>query len=296
MRDIYSEYQSAANAFDCEFKKAGARELTTFKGGGEAYVFYPESEECFIALYTLLSELFEKPFIIGGGSNTVIADGICKTPFISVKRLNRVVFEDGKVYAECGAYMSKVTECFRSHGLGGFEFLSGVPATVGGAVRMNASAFLHQTADNICKIRMLSGDFAKSGVKTVERDSIDFGYRTGARGVILGATFTADNIDAAKSLELCRNYTCARRAKQPCLPSCGSVFKNGDVPSGKLIELCGLKGTGIGGAQISDMHGNFIVNTGGATANDFMSLVRLAEERVYREFGIKLEREFVYAT
>ncbi|MDE6303012.1 MAG: hypothetical protein K2M36_05445, partial [Clostridia bacterium] len=180
------------------------------------------------------------------------------------------------------------------------DFLAGVPATVGGAIRMNAGAFAEQTLDYVREIRFLRLDRLKHGeycdtvTINAENENTFFGYRQGVRNIVLGAVFEGKQMSAEESLARAREYAAKRTAKQPKLPSCGSVFKNGAVPSGKLIDECGLKGTHIGGAQISEMHANFIVNTGGATAKDFMLLVKLCEEKVKEKFGITLEREFVY--
>lgn len=292
--------QEVADECGVECKIMTASALTTFKGGGSVYAFTPESEDEFVKIYSAFAGRGIKAFILGGGSNVILADGFCRVPIICTKRLNGIrVCGDG-VYAECGARICDVTAALRECGMGGFEFLSGVPATVGGAVRMNAGAFNTQTADNIKQVRILShkcddnGTCTDCAVETVSCNKLDFGYRRGIDAIILGATITGREMEYDKSVELSKRYLSIRAAKQPKYPSCGSVFANGEIPSGKLIEECGLKGVRVGGAMISEMHGNFIVNIGGATANDFMSLVKLCEKEVYAKFGISLKREFVY--
>lgn len=300
MCDLIYECTCIAKAVGCDFRAVGADEITTFKGGGTACVFYPGDEESFISVYRVLAREIEKPFILGGGSDTVIADGLCRVPIISTERLNSISVKDGKAYAGAGARVSDVTRAFRKKSLGGFEFLSGVPLSVGGAVRMNAGAFESKTADYIEEVRVLRLNGAKSAentdftVETLSAENLDFGYRHGADEIVLSAVLKADSIDAEESKARARKYLALRAKKQPKFPSCGSVFKNGEAPSGKLIDDCGLKGVRLGGAQISELHGNFIVNRGGATGADFMSLVRLAEYCVYAKFGVRLEREFVY--
>lgn len=315
MDDFICECKSIADGLGCKFGVDSAKTLTTFKGGGNACVFYPGCESEFVEIYKAVALDIAEPCVLGGGSDTVIADGLCKTPVISSRGLNGVLIKDGKAYAGSGAYIGAVMKKFRENGLGGFEFLCGVPLTVGGAVRMNASAFSTETADYIDEIRVLKRDcgntdkpynadmIADNGrsanktaysIVTLKREDLNFSYRNGVRDVVLGATLSAGCKSAEESVALASRYAKARAAKQPKFPSCGSVFKNGEVPSGKLIEECGLKGTRAGGAQISELHANFIVNTSGATADDFISLVRLAEESVYNKFGVKLEREFVY--
>lgn len=293
MCELVKECEQIAISAKCDFAVATAKELTTFKGGGNACVFMPDDVREFVDVYNLLAERGYKPFILGGGSDTVLADGIAKVPVISSKGLNRIRFTDSGVYAECGAYTSKITSLLWKNGCGGFEFLSGVPSTVGGALRMNASAFGEQTADYVLQATVLKFDGEKCGLLDIPRDEIQFGYRKGIDGVVISAVLRTDKADTVKRKALAKQYSAQRKRKQPRLPSCGSVFKNGEQPAGKLIESCGLKGTRIGGAEISEMHGNFIVNMGGATASDFMCLVRLCEESVYDKFGITLEREFV---
>ena len=300
MLDLIYECMCIAKATECEFHAVGADMLTTFKGGGTACVFYPQDEESFINVYRVLDREIEKPFILGGGSNTVIADGLCRVPIISTAGLNSISVKDGKAYVGAGARISDVTRAFRKQNLGGFEFLNGVPLTVGGAVRMNAGAFDMQTSDYVEEVRILKLKDAKSAenadfsAETVNAKKLGFGYRHGIEDIVLSAVLKADKIDAEESKARAKKYLASRAKKQPKFPSCGSVFKNGEVPSGKLIDECGLKGVKLGGAQISEMHGNFIVNIGGATATDFMSLVRLAEYLVYAKFGVRLQREFVY--
>lgn len=297
MSKLIENCLDVSRALSCTFKIQSADSLTTFKGGGSACVFYPDSELKFIELFGALNDVTGAPFILGGGSDTVLADGLCAVPIISTKRLDGVEIVDGRAKVLCGAYISKVISELRRHNLGGLEFLSGIPATAGGVTRMNAGAFNAQTADYIDEIRILSADSGnKTGFNavTVKRSDYDFGYRKGVTDTVLSVTFKADKMDREQSLKRAAEFLEVRARKQPKLPSCGSVFKNGETPSGKLIEGCGLKGARIGGAKISEMHGNFIVNTGGASASDFMALVSLAEQSVYDKFGVRLEREFVY--
>ena len=299
MNDLLNLCESIARLYECKLSVATAKELTTFKGGGSAYVFFPSSGEQLARVYGALKERGYSPIILGGGSNTVIADGRLNVPLISTRGLRNIYKVGGRVYAECGARISDVSAALRELSMGGLDFLSGVPATVGGAIRMNAGAFGRQTSEYVREVQILSFDRLKGGeyCKTVTINAENentFGYRRGVRDIVLGAVFEGEQMSADESLARAREYAAKRAAKQPKLPSCGSVFKNGSVSSGKLIDDCGLKGVSIGGAQISEMHANFIVNTGGATANDFMSLVKLCEERVREKFGITLEREFVY--
>lgn len=297
MNNLFKTCKDIASACSCEFSIGTAKELTTYKGGGNAYVLTPDSNEKFVKVYLAFLRQGITPFVLGGGSNTIIADGICSTPLISTARLTGIQIEDDRVYAQCGARISDVMSKLRKHGLGGFEFLSGVPATVGGAVRMNAGAFSQQTADYIDELEVLSVECDEKlygNIIILTRDDISPKYRKGTKEIVLAVRFRCEHMTSEASSVLSKDYLAIRAKKQPRMPSCGSVFKNGKTPSGKLIEDCALKGTRIGKAEISSLHGNFIVNTGGATAQDFMSLVELCEREVLDKFGVKLEREFVY--
>ncbi len=284
-----------------------AREISTFKGGGSAYVFYPESLEKTKELIGVLLEENVDFRMLGNGSNMLLCDGICDSALISASKLCGVTLADKGIVCECGASLFAISKTAREHNFGGLEFLSGVPCSIGGAIKMNAGAFGAQIKDYIDTIDTLTLDCddnaclsepcekerkaSRLSVKAI--DSKDFSYRRGARGIVLSATLRLAKIDKKKSLELARDRLAVRRAAQPCLPSLGSVFLNGEIPSGKLIDECALKGVRIGGAQISPLHGNFIVNVGGATASDYLALVNLAKRVVYEKKGIRLKEEFV---
>ena len=302
MREI-SDITKEAGFAPC---RRTASEVTTFFGGGTLNCVYePKSMVEFKALLGIFVDAGEEAFLLGGGSNVIVADGVVDRPIISTKRLNKIRIENGLVFAECGAKISDVARQARQYDLGGLEYLAGVPLTLGGALKMNASAFGKEIADFVQSAFIFSSRACKTPecdtraeapserVRTLKRDEIDFAYRKGVRGTILGGVLKLDKADGAQSLEKAREYVAQRRAKQPREHSCGSVFKNGAVPSGKLIEACGLKGLRVGGAKISETHANFIVNTGGATASDFLSLVEICERQVLKKFGIRLEREFV---
>lgn len=277
-----------------------ACEISTFKGGGNAFVFYPESTEKVVETVRILKEENIRFSVLGKGSNTLISDGNCGCVLLSFERINKVKISQNNVVCQGGASVAKVVREGRKQGLGGLEFLRGVPCSVGGALKMNAGAFLSQIADYVSKIYVLNTDCAscdknntQNGIREINVNSKDFAYRKGVRGIVLEAELKLEKKSAEQSISEAREYLKKRQAKQPSLPSLGSVFKNAEIPSGKLIDLCGLKGTKKGGAQISPKHANFIVNTGDATAKDYLSLVELCKKEVFEKFGILLEEEFV---
>lgn len=272
-----------------------AREISTFKGGGNAFVFYPQSIEKAVELISVLHSENIDFSMLGKGSNTLVSDGECKQVLVSFKHINDVKIEGNFAVCEGGASVRKVVESGRKAGRGGLEFLSGVPCSVGGALKMNAGAFSSKIEDYVSKLYILNIDCAKCDGICIEEKSakdIDFGYRKGVGGIVLKAVLRLYPKTVEQSIVEAKLFLSQRRAKQPVLPSLGSVFKNGETASGKLIDLCGLKGLKIGGAQVSQKHANFIVNTGGATASDYLDLANFCKKAVFEKTGITLEEEF----
>ena len=277
-----------------------AKEISTFKGGGQAFVFYPQSVEKAVELIGVLRAENVDFSMLGSGSNTLVCDGNCRQVLVCLKGLCGVKFEGEKVVCEGGASVAKITFEGRKRGLGGLEFLSGVPCTLGGALKMNAGAFSSQIGDYVTKIDVLNLDCAicdknriQNNIREISVNSKDLTYRKGVDGIVLKAELKLEKKSAEQSINEAREFLRKRQDKQPSLPSLGSVFKNGKIPSGKLIDDCGLKGVKIGGAQVSQKHANFIVNVGGASAKDYLALVALCKKEVFAKFGILLEEEFV---
>ena len=277
-----------------------AKEISTFKGGGQAFVFYPQSVEKAVELIDVLRAENVDFSMLGSGSNTLVCDGNCRQVLVCLKGLCGVKFEGEKVVCEGGASVAKITFEGRKRGLGGLEFLSGVPCALGGALKMNAGAFSSQIGDYVTKIDVLNLDYAncdknriQNNIREISINSKDLAYRKGVDGIVLKAELKLEKKSAEQSINEAREFLRKRQDKQPSLPSLGSVFKNGKIPSGKLIDDCGLKGVKIGGAQVSQKHANFIVNVGGASAKDYLALVALCKKEVFAKFGILLEEEFV---
>lgn len=279
-------------------KNPTAERLTTFKGGGEAErVYAPRSTE---RAAEFLSECAARGvndvFLLGGGSNVILADGELMRPVLLTREMHGIDFvgeDDGCVYlrAECGAGTGALIAKCAEYGCGGAEFLAGVPATVGGAAHMNAGAFGYEIKDYIYEYEVLNPVSGEIEKKKDARTA--FSYRRGADGTVLAVTFAFPHMSREEAERGRAEYVAARRRKQPCLPSCGSVFRNADLPAGALIAGAGLKGVRLGGAEISRVHANFIVNVGGASADDFLTLADIAAKRVAEEYGIRLQKEFV---
>ena len=195
--------------------------------------------------------------------------------------------------AEAGAPMARVAAAAQAASLTGLEFISGIPGTLGGGCAMNAGAYGGQLSDVLVDAQvLLDGE-----VRTLSRDEMQMGYRTTLPlrkgGVVLSARFQLQEGDGGAILARMKELNARRRDKQPLnLPSAGSVFKRPEGHfAGALIEQAGLKGLSVGGAQVSEKHAGFIVNTGGATAADVLALIGRVQDEVERAFGVRLEPE-----
>ena len=271
----------------------------SFRTGGPAAAFLvPEDEGSMLKLLAVLSEN-EIPFIVlGNGTNVVFRDESLPYCIISTEKLQEIsLTEEGYVSAQAGAALSRVATFAYENSLTGMEFASGIPGSAGGGVLMNAGAYGGELKDIILSVRCCG----KNGkyVQELPAEQCDFRYRhslfQSGDYVILGAVFRLErgekNGIAAKMKEL----NARRREKQPLdLPSAGSAFKR---PEGHyaaaLIEQCGLKGTAVGGAQVSEKHAGFIVNTGTATSADLEALLTLVSDTVKERTGIELQREII---
>ncbi len=275
-------------------------EKTTFRIGGLAdTLLYPESAE-------ELAELMKKKqdfFILGGGSNILVADKGIRGTTISLARgfaeLKIEKQEDGsiKIFSGAGTSLTQTSSTMMKNSIAGLEFAYGIPGTVGGALIMNAGALGGEMQDVVESVTFvtLAGE-----IKTLNKKECGFSYRSSAfpKGcVIAGAVLQLKAGDKKKIHEKMKQNYMNRKSKQPLeLPSAGSIFKNpeGDF-AGRLIEAAGLKGSTHGGAKISEKHANFIVNRGGAKATDVICLIEKIEETVNKKFGITLRREIKLA-
>lgn len=236
------------------------------------------------------------PFsILGGGFNLLVRDGGLRGVVVRLAGLRGIELEeDGGVRAEAGASHTQVTRFCAEHARAGLEFGVGIPGSVGGWIAMNAGIRGREMKDVVACIELYEPE--RSAVVVRDRDELVFRYRAtelAAGAVVLSATFHTQPGDPGEIRERQRTYLAQRRATQPIdQPSCGSVFKNppGDF-AGRLIEAAGLKGAREGAAQISELHANFIVNRGGASAAEVLRLVERARETVRARFGVQLETE-----
>ena len=233
--------------------------------------------------------------VIGAGSNLLVSDNGYDGLIISTVKLNDVFFKREYVRAMAGATLSKLGKFNLDHNLTGMERLQKIPATVGGAVVMNAGAFGKTISDYIVEVETLSD----GKIKRYYKDECKFSYRTsrfkGKKETIVSATFSFENAEREIIEAGNKTYADLREETQPKGKSCGSVFKNPIAqPAGVLIEKAGLKGYAVGGAFVSDKHANFILTNSNVRASDVYKLILHIKEKVNNDFGIILEEEVEY--
>lgn len=237
----------------------------------------------------LIEETQSEYAVIGCGSKLLISDRGYDGKVI-LMRLSGMRLTENGVYAYSGVPIPALSRYCESNMLKGLEWASGIPGSVGGAVKLNAGAFGKSISDVLNYV-----DILRNGkIERVKREDIVFGYRTSdISGVIVGAEFKGEKTDEDLSA-LRKKYFSMRREAQPRGFSCGSVFKNADKPAGWYIEQAGLKGLTQGGAVISEKHGNFIINTGFASSHDIFTLIRAAKAEVKSKFNVTLTEEVIY--
>ena len=234
-------------------------------------------------------------YFVGSGSNLLVSDGGIDGIVVSLSStLKNIHFiNNTTIYSEAGVMLGKLVKLCIKHNLTGTEGLIGVPGTLGGALIMNAGAFGGEISKFLLSVETLTLNGKK---KLYKNNEINFQYRSSSFSVneiIIGATFqfkkdSSENIKRKKE-----KASFGRKSTQPLRNrSAGSVFKNpNDNAAGYLIDQSGLKGAKIGGAEISEKHANFFINTGNASSSDMASLIKLARKKVKEKFGISLELE-----
>ena len=269
---------------------------TTFRIGGPADIFVsPSSTEELAKVLALAKEYGVPVTIIGNGSNILVRDGGIRGLVISFgKPFSKIERKDNSVFAWAGATLGAVSLFAAGQRLSGLEFAVGIPGSLGGAVFMNAGAYGGEISQVIREVLVMTkkGEVKKRGAET-----LSFGYRHSVfqenGEIVCGALLALKEGDESEIKERMADYTRRRMEKQPLeKPSAGSSFKRptGNF-AGTLIEKSGLKGFGVGGAQVSEKHAGFIINRGGATAADVLALMAEVRRRVEEESGVQLEPE-----
>lgn len=270
---------------------------TLFKIGGPADLFVvPEDRHSLSTILKRCAGHSIPVYIVGGGANLLVHDEGVRGVVVNLAGLKKAQWDDDAgqlvLKVEAGAVLAPLVAEAERRGWSGLESLAGIPGSVGGALVMNAGTKAGSIADVVREIEIMTLDGRET--RTISRDEAGYGYRTSALSdlVIVAAVLTLkqgtpDEVKAATNVV--RGY---RKGQPLGVPCAGSVFKNppGDF-AGRLVEAAGLKGLRIGGAMVSEQHGNFIVNAGGATAYDVLSLVSRVQHKVFENTGVQLELE-----
>jgi len=268
---------------------------TTLRVGGPADVYVePANEADLAAILKHCGEHGVNFFVLGRGSNLLVRDGgfcgvvIC----LAHPNFSRIEFDGTRIRAGAGAKLKNVAVEAKRNGLGGVEFLEGIPGSIGGALRMNAGAMSGETFNAVESVRVMN--FAGE-VRELTPQEMSVSYRSCAtlkNHIALGAVFKCTPQPREEIEARMKAYSEKRWSSQPAAPSAGCMFKNpATIPAGKLIDELGLKGMKVGGARVSLEHGNFLVNDGGATAKDVLELIGILRAKAKAERGIDLHPE-----
>lgn len=275
------------------------KEYTTFRVGGEAEcLVLIRAEEELAQILPYLNQIEQEYFILGNGSNLLVGDKGYRGVVLKLDGPMEQIAVDGMcITAKAGALLSRVAVTAKENGLTGLEFAAGIPGSIGGGVVMNAGAYDGEMKQIVEAVRVMDCD---GQITTLDNDTMEFGYRT---SIIKNRPFVVLEVVmrlaegnreqiGARMEELAQ----LRRSKQPLeYPSAGSTFKRPEgYYAGKLIMDAGLRGYRIGGAQVSDKHCGFVINTGKATAADIREVIEEVQERVKERFHVSLEPEVVF--
>ena len=272
---------------------------TSWRVGGIADRFYRPIDIDDLAEYLKHLDLDEPVFFLGLGSNLLVTDkGIRGTVICTSGILNEIKsIDETRIYVEAGVPSPKLAKFSAKSGLTGAEFLSGIPGTIGGALKMNAGAVGGETWDIVESVETIDmqGEIHKRSPEEflVAYRHVENKERDLQNEWFVSAVIKLSKGNKEESLQTIKNYLNRRGATQPTQqPNAGSVFRNpeGDYAA-RLIESCGLKGFCIGGACVSEKHANFIINTGTATAKDITALIETVHKKVQQQHNVNLIRE-----
>jgi len=269
-----------------------ANHTTLAVGGNATWYFKPHDKKSLSQALPLIPDAVAI-LPLGRGSNLLISDSGFDGVVIDLGMLHSIETNGNILTAQAGSRMSKVAQTAANAGLTGLEFMATVPGDLGGGIAMNAGAFGQQASDTCLHADIVCRDGRQ---ETLSKQQMSMVYRHSQvpkQAIITAASFELQTGSSQDIRNTMRDMRQKRSQTQPlAMPNCGSVFKNpeGDYAA-RLIEASGLKGKRIGGAQISEVHANFIVNHGNAHSDDVIALIRLAQQSVFEKFAINLEPE-----
>ncbi len=295
------------NNLENRFKELGDLEMnepiakhTTFKIGGNAkYYLYPKNEINLMRIIEICKEESLRYKVLGKGSNILWSDDDFNGVVINLDRYftSYSFEEDGKVIAQAGMSLILLAHEAMKRSFSGLDFACGIPATLGGALWMNAGAYKSQMADIVDQVYIMRNQTCV----WIDAKDLAYGYRTSIfksnpDWIILGAKLNLQKAEQSQIMELMNTRRKRRMESQPLqFPNAGSVFRNEEMhPAWSLIEQIGYRGYRVGGAQVSDKHANFIVNIDHAKAQDVLTLVRKIQEEVKEKFNVELKMEVEY--
>jgi len=273
---------------------------TTFKIGGNADIFVQANNLAEIKYILDISKNNSIPLtIIGNGSNVLVKDNGIRGIVLKIKMQSYKIVknkEEALVDVEAGMLNSRLAQIFLKESIEGFEFASGIPGTIGGAIRMNAGAYGSEMKDIVEETTYIDLE-DKNKIKTINNDEQCFKYRHSIfqdkSTIIISTKLKLKHGNKDEIANQMNENLQSRKEKQPLdKPNAGSTFKRGkDFITAQLIDKCGLKGAKIGGAEVSTKHAGFIVNTGNATANDVINLINKVKSDVYSKFNENIDLE-----
>lgn len=282
------------NKFGEVFEKASLLNYNTYGINTSCdYLVKPNTIDSLTKLLEYLKSNSIKYYLLGGGSNVILPDSKFNGVIISLELLNKVEINEKEVVAECGVSLAKLAIDTVNRSLSGLEYLALIPGTLGGALYGNAGVKDHTIYDHLVSIEVIRNNKL---IKLLKSD-IEISYRHTSfkknNDILVRATFKLNDGDTEKLKEIVKENRIKRQNTQPLeYKNAGSVFKNpeGDF-AGRLIEAVGLKGYSVGDAEVSTKHANFIINKGNATGKDIRELIKLIQDKVYKEFKIELKLE-----
>lgn len=269
---------------------------TSFKVGGPADILVtPVSVSQLSQILKLCKNKSVPVFVMGNGTNLIVRDKGIRGVVVKIfDNLNQFTVKDDIITAYAGILLSRVSMIAYENGLTGLEFACGIPGTLGGAVAMNAGAYGGEMKDVVVETEYMDKD---GEIRVVRDDGHQFGYRTSFiqknSGIVIKTSMKLKKGNKEEIKALMDDLTQRRQEKQPLeMPSAGSIFKRPEgYFAGKLIEDCGLRGHRIGGAEVSQKHCGFIVNTGDAKAKDILDLIEYIRNTVKMKFGVDMQTE-----
>ncbi len=284
---------------DCVWANEPMKEHTTFRVGGCArYLVEPKDAAELSSVIRACREEGLPYYIVGNGSNLLVSDEGYDGVIIHLfKNMSQIRTEGESVYLQAGALLMRAAGIACREGLSGFEFASGIPGTVGGAVVMNAGAYGGEMKDVVSRVKVLAAD---GKMLEYTKEQMQFGYRRSRiaeeKSIVLEAVLTLRRGETETIRARMNELREQRLLKQPLeYASAGSTFKRPEgYFAGKLIQDAGLRGFRIGDAQVSEKHCGFIINRGGATAAEIAEVIRQVQDKVYRHSGIRLQTEVKY--